>query len=105
MNKSKRSLIAMNRNLFVTFAILLGLAVSGVIAWQVSATNGTSNQQSTSAQNTVNQALPWGETNAPASQEGYQAIYRGVTTAIRFDISPPLRAMRQNTEARQERER
>src|SRR5580765_4268578 len=103
MNKNKRSLIALNRNLFFAIAILFGLGVSGVIAWQVTATGAPSDKRAMSApgQNAVNPGSAnqnldlgaGGSSAQPVSQEEVRAIYRGVTTAIRFDISPPLRIL------------
>ena len=105
MNKNKRSLIALNRNLFFAIAILFGLGVSGVIAWQVSATGGPRDnskrainapEQNAGNPGSANQDLDrgaGGPSTQPVSQDEVRAIYRGVTTAARFDISPPLRVL------------
>src|SRR4051794_6189678 len=99
MNNKKRSMIAINRNLFVALAVLVGLAASGMVAWQVGATGGSTRDVNRTgvAQIDLNPAAERPEAGNPSSpsvkQVENQAIYRGVRTAARFDISPPLRSM------------
>ena len=106
-------MIALNRNLFFALTVFVGLAVSGVIAWQVSATGGLgdNSQRSINApdQNTGNPAsginsLSGNASSSSSGQDMPHGIYQGVRTAVRFDISPPLRTM-VGTPARESRER
>jgi len=97
MNKNKRSLIAMNRNLFVALAVILGLAVSGVVAWQVSATAGSGDNSTRSITSDQDAASPnklADNSTRNLQQDENRGIYRGVQTAVRFDISPPLRSIK-----------
>ena len=99
------SFITSNRNLVIALAVLLGVTGSIVIGWQVSAT-GTSRDNSkisTSQPAAKTSDLPSGvdpanqDAAATSAQHGTQdqvrGVYRGVITAERFDISPPLSSL------------
>ncbi len=116
MKKTVGSFIALNRNLIIALAVVLGVAASGIIAWQASAMNGARDNTKISAgapgkdlKDPSSGVGPAGSAvNQQAAEQRTQdtphGIYRGVTTAVRFDISPPLRTL-QGTPARESRER
>ena len=104
MKKSVASFIASNRNLLAFFAVIFGVALTGLIAWQVSAMEGSKNEPKRSNETVANTGNAGTDlTNAgpknvlssePKNQDSARGMYRGVKTAERFDVSPPLRSMR-----------
>ena len=106
MKKSVGSFIALNRNLIIVLAVMLSVAASGLAVWQVSATSESNDSSKTSARE---QRREKGESSAKADasaqgvraqsavikpQENSRGMFRGVKTAERFDVSPPLRTMK-----------
>lgn len=77
MKKSVGSFIALNRNLIIILAAVFGIAASGFIAWQASAQNDSKRSTVTAG-----------------SQTDVRGMYRGVQTALHFDVSAPLRTMK-----------
>jgi subtilisin-like proprotein convertase family protein len=101
MKKSVGSLIALNRNLIIVLAVLLGAAASGVIAWQVNAgPKGSASEQlrkemSREERESLRVSPVDGlrAQQAVRPQDNPRGMYRGVKTADRFDVSPPLRTL------------
>ena len=113
MKKFTGKVTAWNRNLIFAVAIVLCLAVTGVIAWEVSAhaatengsAAGISDQKDRRGFDVTTENNQSGDPSVRSgSEDEIRAIYRGVSTAVRFDISPPLRTMA-GSAARESRER
>ena len=80
-------------------AVILGVAASGFVAWQASASgNKTKMSESERKEKRLLESnpstyTPRGQSGATIAQDNARGMYRGVQTAVRFDVSPPLRTL------------
>ena len=108
MKKSVGSFIALNRNLIIVLAVTLGALASGLIVWNVSAGSKESATERREEREAPRVTSPEAGLKAQAAikpQANPRGMFRGVKTAERFDVSPPLRTMKGSPVEREERDR